>query len=1029
MNPSAKRVVVSALAAIALPLVADAQSEQAAAAISAAYDQLSAGNYPEAAAAYEKVLKDFPSDAAAPSAALQLAQTYYFLKDYDKAQATLTQAFSGPPLSAEQREAADALLPQILLAKASAMPPDAPGRKMAHEEAISKFGAYVAKYPNSPGLEATVRSLALANLQIQKYNDAVNALKQNIQRFPKSPTIDASKDLLAVVLATQGSEELAKAKGLKDFSRYTEAAELLREIIREKSDIAMMNDASAQLGEILLSQAAYSEPEDRPKLYEEALAALRGVAPVEQVVAWQKEKIAGYRALKRAAIAKRDMAQLSQLNRENEFELRRLAEIQARPDQVSSALLKMAEIYFQQGKYNEARVVLDHVLPFLTTDDEKKRQLYFLTMTYAMQGLPDRAQAGFDELTSAYPGDPLADNLPYAMGNMFLSLNDASAAIPYFEQSLSIYPDGRFADVSRLGMASAEARLGKIDEAKKIFQDVLAKKPSAEVGAIAQMGMATVLKDNQKWDDAIAAYEESIKNFPTMPQAVESAYWIAICTQQKGMNEESIPMLDKFLAGNPTSPLAPLALYAKANAQVGVGDRKGAAATLGELAEKFPSSQPAPFAYFTRARLLAQEGLGSEAVAQMRKFIEQYPGNEKLLAAHDAIAEISINDGRPDDAVATYREFLETNPEAKEAGEALVKIAKMKNTTAQAVGKYFSLSAAERERWKTLIEESASTVEELIRKYPDSAALSEALGILLEDQILLYGAGLKKEDEIETYFKNLAEATPAPAKGMVLFTLAAFVKPGNPAEALAIMEGAYDPKAEYQPKDLDSFGLLLIENGKLDQAADVFAKLAADFPIPTGATQIAPEVQEAQAAALFGKARIAQKRGDIGEAGEIFRKLKDEYPWSPKVPEADYGIAEALRAEGKLDEALNLLGGVIRAPSTSAELRANSMLLGGYLMVEKRKDATSDKDKSDFLAAAIDYFIKIAQFYGGVPPAASRGLWEGGRLLEEQAAESTDEKFKTQQLDKARAAYRQLAADFPDSEFAPKAQERLGALR
>jgi hypothetical protein len=105
------------------------------------------------------------------------------------------------------------------------------------------------------------------------------------------------------------------------------------------------------------------------------------------------------------------------------------------------------------------------------------------------------------------------------------------------------------------------------------------------------------------------------------------------------------------------------------------------------------------------------------------------------------------------------------------------------------------------------------------------------------------------------------------------------------------------------------------------------------------------------------------------------------------------------------------------------------MLLGGYLMMEKRKDATSDKDKSDFLAAAIDYFIKIAQFYGGVPPAASRGLWEGGRLLEEQAAESTDEKFKTQQLDKARAAYRQLAADFPDSEFAPKAQERLGALR
>jgi outer membrane protein assembly factor BamD (BamD/ComL family) len=52
----------------------------------------------------------------------------------------------------------------------------------------------------------------------------------------------------------------------------------------------------------------------------------------------------------------------------------------------------------------------------------------------------------------------------------------------------------------------------------------------------------------------------------------------------------------------------------------------------------------------------------------------------------------------------------------------------------------------------------------------------------------------------------------------------------------------------------------------------------------------------------------------------------------------------------------------------------------------------------------------------------------GGQLLEQQANGSSDAKFKTQQLGKAKASYQQLLKDYPNSEFAPKAQERLTTL-
>jgi TolA-binding protein len=1011
-----------------------AQSKAAADANAAAYEIYSLGEYKAAAAAYEKVLKDFPTDGIASSAQLQLAFCYYFLARFDEASAILAKASSGPPLSPELKQIADGFLPQILSAKAAAMPASDPNRKSTFDEAISKFTDYISNYPQAQDLENAIFSRAAAEYQVGKYDAAIKDLELNVQKFPQSSTLSSTKSLLAVALATEGSAELMKGDAsdkTKAFGLYKRAADLLREIIKKKEDIALINEANFQLGEILLNQAGFSPESERPALYAEALAAYRSVAPKQQIVTLQEDKLKEFPEKRAAALRAKNPTLKRQVDRDNERELKKLSELKGKPDQTANALLKMAEIYFQQGRNNEARVVLKHVSPYLTSDQDKKRALYFTTMTYVLQNAADRATAGYEEFQSKYKGDALADNLPVAMGSMYLRLNNPNEAIRYFNESLAIYPNARFTGLTIVQKANAETSLGNLADALKTFQDYLAQSPPPELGAIAQAGVAGIYKDNRKWDDAISAYNAVKTKYPGTPQAIQADYWIGICTQQKGDNASAAPILDAFAKANPKNELAPLALYAKGVALIALGKNEDGIATLASVAEDYPESKPAPFTYFMRAQMRAKEGKPDDLIALMRQFIEKYPKNDKVYFAYESIAQTEINRVNAAAGLAAYREFVEKYPDSPQAGDAMFKIAELQRARADALGRYSALSEQERSQWNILLEGSIATSEETIKKYPDSASLALALQTLLQSQRMLLGAELKRAPEVEQYFQSLADSAPSPnAKSKILFKLANYVSEQDKARALTIMTEAYKPEIVYSPQDIDFYGLALIGQKKLDEAAIIFEKLAKDYPVPDNITpnQASQLVQEAQAIALFGRARVAQEKGQTPEAGKLFQELKALYPWSPKVLEADYGIAQSLKEQGKLDDAVNLLTGLIRAPTATAELRANGMLLGGSIMAEKAKAATDQQQKDEYLGAAIDYFIKIAQFYSGVPAVAAEGLWMGGQLLEQQANGSSDTKFKTQQLGKAKASYQQLLKDYPNSEFASKAQERLTTL-
>jgi TolA-binding protein len=168
----------------------------------------------------------------------------------------------------------------------------------------------------------------------------------------------------------------------------------------------------------------------------------------------------------------------------------------------------------------------------------------------------------------------------------------------------------------------------------------------------------------------------------------------------------------------------------------------------------------------------------------------------------------------------------------------------------------------------------------------------------------------------------------------------------------------------------------LIQQKKYDDAKKVFAKLAADYPVPPGiAPGKAPKsIWEPQSIALFGTARILQEEGNIAEAQKKFEELKTTYPYSPKLLEADYGIAASLFEQKKEDQALKILANVSKQTHAPAPLRAKAMLLLGKTL--EREGKYED---------AINNFVKIGIFFEGVPDIAAEGLWLGAQLQEQQA--------------------------------------------
>ncbi len=982
-----------------------------------------AGNYRDAAATYESLLKGYPSSEVASDARFRLAYADFFLGRYDAAADGLRPLISAPTTAPELNEQASGLLPQVLSQQAGTVKPTEGKRTVLYQAAIKEYDNYLQKFPKAAGVETALYGRAVAAYQTTAYDAAAKDLRTSLAAFPNGDTALDAKFLLSVTLATQANLALGKqnrtsAETAEAAGRYAESERLLGDIIRARTDLSLANEAQFQLGETLMAQAGSGPEASRDTLYKQALAAYRAVEPKAPMLAAQQARVQSYAdallaerrkgAGSNPALARR---LVEQQGRENG----KLAALKGRDDAVITARVKSGAVFFGLRDYDATRALMAALAPEAVKPEDEKYVAFYTAMTYAAQDNVDKAVAAYDAFRAKHAGDPLGERLPLIMAGLFLS--DPGKAEKYLGDLAKDYPQSTLREMAMLQQAQVSAQEHKYADAVRTLDAFLKANPKREYAAMAELARAAALKDNRDLDGALASYKKVRDTYKDRPQAEEAGFWAASVDLQKKDFAGALAESKAFQGQFPDSKLMPYALLVQAQAQQGSGAKDQALATLEDVGKRFPDTKEAETSYFQRANLYIADHKYDDTARVLTQFVECYPDSDQAFAAYDRIASVQLADKQTDAAAATYGRFLDKKPDAPEAAMAVTKLAALWQSAAKAMGSFISLGASDQEKWKAAVGKSVAASEQQLERFPDAPATALGLENLLQCQQMLAAARVKKPGEVTQYFQSLAakyKDNPA-AHSRILFRLASITAQTDPAKALADMRAAYDPAAVYSPADIDQYGGALLATDPAAASA-VYDKLAADYPLPAGVppAQAPPDVQEAQALALYGRAKVAEAR-DTAVASKLFGQLLTDYPRSSKAPEAELGIAESLIATKQWDDALKRLNDVTRAAAAPLTAKARALFLNGVVQ-EARGEV-----------GALDSYLKLAAFYATAPDAPE-GLWKGGQLLEKQAAALLDPNVKATQTARARRAYDDLVKRYPNAPWVAQAKDRLAAL-
>ena len=994
-----------------------------AAAAAKALDLFNSGNLSGAEDAYNTFLSQYPTAGEAPEALFRLGYIQYLQGEYNPALMTLGK-LKAPPATLAIKSAGDSLIPQIMSAEAAQLNPGDPGRIQAFSTAAKAFDDFIKKYPTSQEVESAIYGKAVAAYQSKNYEEAVKSLLQNLQQFPNSDTTLDNKDLLAVVLTAEGTTLLRQKQPAAAAAKFNEAISYLAQIIEANADVQLSNNAQYQIGELLFDRANSEKGATQATDLKNSMAAFRAVQSNDFLIQAQQGRVNYMLTRVRQAAQGNDAGTMEKIQHIQDRENSKLQSLKKADDQSLSAQLRIAACYFLMQKYDEARVMMQYLQAFTTDPQQKKQILYYMTLSYASQGVMDKAETSYNAFQSAYPRDPLGENLPVVMGAAYLTGSNPQPdkASSYFQKERALYPDSPLVNDALNEQAAALVGMKKYGEAITSYQQFLATKPPPVQAGAAMQGIAAIYQQTGRMADAVKQYQSVADTFPGTALAEQNAFYAA--GLETSVNaKQALPMLQAFVQKYPKGQYTPRAFMMIAQVQSATGDQAGALQTYKDVVSKYPTSEMAPQAYFQQVAILEQQNKSDDVVALMQAFINAYPDNKNVFYAYDTIGQTQVTNGKVSDAIATYADMADKHGDNPKAPTALYRTADLWRKMADSLGRYQALSDDQRKAWSTDIHGSITAGENLLNKYPESAPVGLTLKTLLSDQEALLAAGQQTEDGIQNYFHDLAAkfASDPAAHSRIIFTLATYTYQKNPVMGMAQMNVSYNPSLVYAPGDLDLYGRALLGDGKPEKAYQVYTKIAADYPIPAGArpAQAPPATQEAQAMALFGMASALDKEGKSSEAGNYFAQLKANYPWSPKVVEANFGIAKALVKANKMDQAQKLLVSIVGSMTAPTDLRAHAFLLIGQI-----------QEGNGNIPAAIDSYLKTATFYSGVPDAAAEGLWRGGQMLEAQAVPLTEASTpkKSEQIAKAVSSYKDLVTKYPDSPFVQQAQDRLKAL-
>ena len=551
---------------------------------------------------------------------------------------------------------------------------------------------------------------------------------------------------------------------------------------------------------------------------------------------------------------------------------------------------------------------------------------------------------------------------------------------------------------------------------------------------------------------AVQAYAEAEGDFAACVQtnAVDAgfirnaAYWRAASLVKLKRHEDACGVLEKLRAsGKLPADLAVDAWLLQAEAELARERFKDAAACYAAIGRDHGTHALAGDAAAGRVLALEKAGDIAAAEAAATAFAAAYPKHAQLTAIRFLVGEYRYRLERFTDAVAALEVFLKEHPThdlAAEAGYKAGWACWRAQKPAQArpffrkVAESFSKAAVATDaafmagRCADAAEDAAGAAEDFDRAVAlapaSDAGMRAALErIRIDHRAKRYAEALTRAEAFITSY----EKTPAAAERLPfarLYAGEALLELGRPQEALEAYGKTVGGDAAVTRAAKAGRAWALRKLAKPAEAAPLFEALA---------------VEDAAAEHGFWAARSWDEAGDAARAEAGYDKFLKGGAAGPLADEAAYRRAAAVSRAKGAEAAQAAYAELVKARPASAFAAAALYDLAWALQEQKKRDAATERFdelarrfpkhalagdarfRSGEMAYEVDAFDRAAAAYEAALTAgvtfSNTVLYKLGWAYERQA------KGK-----EARAAFRRLATEFPDSALAGEARYREARL-
>jgi len=420
----------------------------------------------------------------------------------------------------------------------------------------------------------------------------------------------------------------------------------------------------------------------------------------------------------------------------------------------------------------------------------------------------DKALAAANKLVEKQPENPQVRNL---LGAAYEAKKDFPKARESYAKATALDPNYVTA---ALNLARLDLRDGKTAEARAAYEAVLEKHPDQ---AVALVALAKMASDEGRAQEGVALLERAREK---NPRAVQPRLILANYQLRRGNAGEALALAGEAYEIAPQLPAAALLL---GRAQIANGRPDEAISTLSELAERYPDSVD------THMQLALAYGQKRDVESTRRalaRVLELSPGHPLATLG---MGNLALRTGKLDESMKIARQLQQSQPKSPAGFSLEGDVHMAQGNAGQAAAAYatalekapasatvLKLYAARTRAGKA---NPTATLTDWLQAHPEDAAVRLAYASTLHQ-------GGKRARAIAEYERVLESQ---PGSVLALNNLAWLYFEDGDARALDLAERAH-ARAPDRAEIIDTYGWLLVKNGRIEQGLSLLEKAAKRSP-------------------------------------------------------------------------------------------------------------------------------------------------------------------------------------------------------